>query len=149
MTQLPYSFDLLWDFKTVKQLHDHLTGRQRCATSATDFELITLAQELDVPLPPALNIAPPLAVAIRRADGRVPETATHYWISATERASRGVTVLDIQFFRPSEVHECGWAKFETDSDDEYPQWQPGDHGFKPGWFTTHVVPRLLPLEGNK
>lgn len=44
-TQLPYVFDLLYDFKTLEQLNDHLSGKRRSATSATDLELYQLANE--------------------------------------------------------------------------------------------------------
>ena len=50
-TPLPYQFDLLYDLKSVEQLHDHLTGRRRQATSATDQELYDLCIEFDIPLP--------------------------------------------------------------------------------------------------
>jgi hypothetical protein len=40
--RLPYDFDLLYDFKTIHQLLNHLSGKERCATSATDAELIDL-----------------------------------------------------------------------------------------------------------
>lgn len=43
-TPLPYVFDLLYDIKTLEQLNDHLSGKQRCATSATDPELYELAR---------------------------------------------------------------------------------------------------------
>jgi hypothetical protein len=42
--QLPYVFDLLYDIKTLDELNDHLSGKQRCATSASDFELYELAR---------------------------------------------------------------------------------------------------------
>jgi len=51
MTDLPYIFDLLYDIKTLEELHEHLTGKQRTATSATDLELIELSIENNVPLP--------------------------------------------------------------------------------------------------
>jgi hypothetical protein len=47
-TQLPYVFDLLYDFKTLEQLNDHLSGKQRSATSATDAALRAFAIELGV-----------------------------------------------------------------------------------------------------
>jgi hypothetical protein len=47
-TALPYVFDLLYDIKTLEQLNDHLSGKQRCATSATDAELYALAREQGV-----------------------------------------------------------------------------------------------------
>lgn len=43
-TQLPYVFDLLYDLKTLEQLNDHLSGKQRSATMATDAELYELAR---------------------------------------------------------------------------------------------------------
>lgn len=43
-TPLPYVFDLLYDFKTLEQLNDHLSGKQRSATMATDAELYALAR---------------------------------------------------------------------------------------------------------
>jgi hypothetical protein len=51
MTRLPYSFDLLYDIKTVEELHMHLTGERRSATSGTDAELIELCAEYKIPLP--------------------------------------------------------------------------------------------------
>jgi hypothetical protein len=50
-TSLPYIFDLLYDFKTVESLHDHLTGKTRYATSATDRELVKLMADNSIPLP--------------------------------------------------------------------------------------------------
>lgn len=47
-TPLPYVFDLLYDIKTLEQLNDHLSGKQRQATSATDAELYQLAREQGV-----------------------------------------------------------------------------------------------------
>lgn len=55
-TPLPYDFDLLYDIKTVEQLHDHLTGRHRQATSATDQELYAMCVEYGIPLPTGLII---------------------------------------------------------------------------------------------
>ena len=149
MTKLPYSFDLLWDFKTVQQLHDHLTGRQRYATSATDFELITLAQELNVPLPSSINVEPPLAVAMRAIGARVPETATHYWLCGAGQQRGGRTTLHLMFFRESESDPSGWQQFVTDLDDEYPGWRPGPAGFRGDYFQQSVIQKLRKLEGNK
>lgn len=42
--KLPYVFDLLYDIKTLDELNGHLSGKQRCATSATDAELYELAR---------------------------------------------------------------------------------------------------------
>lgn len=50
-TPLPYDFDLLYDMKLVSELHDHLTGVRRLATSATDRELVRAANMHGVPLP--------------------------------------------------------------------------------------------------
>ncbi|QBJ04492.1 hypothetical protein HOV23_gp081 [Pseudomonas phage Lana] len=47
-TALPYVFDLLYDIKTLEQLNDHLSGKQRQATSATDAELYALARDNNV-----------------------------------------------------------------------------------------------------
>lgn len=55
---LPYIFDLLYDIKTVEALHGHLTGTQRMATSATDRELIELAQTHGIALPEGLAAGP-------------------------------------------------------------------------------------------
>lgn len=82
MTNLPYVFDLLYDFKTVEQLHDHLTGVQRCATSATDEMLIGLCVEHDIPLPPSVVAAPTradlqaaLALCVEALDSLLPHLA--------------------------------------------------------------------------
>lgn len=61
---LPYDFDLLYDFKTVGQLHDHLTGHSRMATSATDAALVELALEHGVALP-SRYVRRPLDLATR------------------------------------------------------------------------------------
>lgn len=53
-TALPYEFDLLYDIKTVEDLHGHLTGTRRMATSATDQELIELARTHGIALPDGL-----------------------------------------------------------------------------------------------
>jgi hypothetical protein len=66
-TELPYVFDLLYDVKSVESLHDHLTGKRRLATSATDTQLITLAREEGIPLPEGLR-EPPATLAQRNAD---------------------------------------------------------------------------------
>lgn len=66
-TDLPYVFDLLYDIKTVESLHDHLTGRRRLATSATDAQLIALAREQGISLPEGLA-EPPATLAQRHAD---------------------------------------------------------------------------------
>ncbi len=59
MTLLPYDFDLLYDLKTVEQLHEHLTGKQRFPTHATDAELVSMCAQYGVALPPELvKIAP-------------------------------------------------------------------------------------------
>lgn len=42
--RLPYVFDLLYDIKTLDELNNHLSGRQRTATSATDAGLYELAK---------------------------------------------------------------------------------------------------------
>jgi hypothetical protein len=69
MTQLPYDFDLLYDLKTVEQLHDHLTGRLRYAVSSTDEEIIESCREHGIPLPKELITAvdanAPLARTVR------------------------------------------------------------------------------------
>ena len=146
MTQLPYIFDLLYDFKTVEQLHAHLTGQQRYATSATDFELIALAKDTGTPLPESINVEPPLAVALKDIDARVPATATHYLLSCPIRRAGGVTRVNLSFFR----QQGGvWQRFDTDTDDEYPCWSDAIHGFRSNDFDEKVVPRLRTLEGNK
>lgn len=48
---MPYIFDLLYDFKSIEDLHAHLKGERRHATSATDNELLKLMEENEVPLP--------------------------------------------------------------------------------------------------
>ena len=72
MTQLPPSFDLLYDLKTLEQLHDHLTGRRRSPVNGTDAEVMLLCVESDVPLPPELQSAqarlPSLLVSIGEID---------------------------------------------------------------------------------
>lgn len=146
MKKLPYSFDLLWDFKTVEQLHDHLTGRQRYATSATDFELITLAQELNVPLPEGISAEPPFAITLKERAARVPETATHYRIAQAFRNSGGYTVLYLEFYRQAPSGE--WQRFSTDGDDEYPDWTSAMDTFKTGLFETRIIKELRVLEGN-
>jgi hypothetical protein len=50
-TPLPYIFDLMYDFKTVEDLHAHLMGTTRFSTSATDRDLAKLMAENDIPLP--------------------------------------------------------------------------------------------------
>lgn len=52
-TSLPYVFDLLYDIKSLEDLHSHLTGERRLATSATDAQLIDLMVENNIPLPPS------------------------------------------------------------------------------------------------
>lgn len=47
-TQLPYVFDLLYDLKTLEQLNDHLSGRQRYSVHATDAELYAFARQQGV-----------------------------------------------------------------------------------------------------
>lgn len=66
-TDLPYVFDLLYDVKTVESLHDHLTGRCRLATSATDANLIALARQEGIPLPEGLT-EPPATLVQRHTD---------------------------------------------------------------------------------
>lgn len=50
-TPLPFPFDLLYDIKTLGELHDHLTGVRRTATSATDQQLLDLMVEYGTPMP--------------------------------------------------------------------------------------------------
>lgn len=50
-TELPYVFDLLYDFKSLEALHDHLSGKSRAATSGTDRDLRRLMIEYNLPLP--------------------------------------------------------------------------------------------------
>lgn len=144
MTSLPYIFDLLYDFKTVEQLHAHLTGRQRYATSATDFELIALAKDTNTPLPENINVEPPLAIALVGIGARVPATATHYLLSCPIRRAGGITRINLSFFRQ---HDGVWQRFDTDTDDEYPCWSDANLGFR-GDFDEEVVPSLRTLEGN-
>lgn len=47
-TPLPYVFDLLYDLKTLEQLNDHLSGRQRYSVHATDAELYAFALQNNV-----------------------------------------------------------------------------------------------------
>jgi hypothetical protein len=69
MTNLPYDFDMLFDIKTVEELHDHLTGKQLTATSASHAELIEACHQYGVPLPETLAKASdsnePLARTVR------------------------------------------------------------------------------------
>jgi hypothetical protein len=69
MTELPYDFDLLYDLKTVEQLHDHLTGRLRYSVSSTNEEIIETCRQYGVPLPKELITAvdanAPLARTVR------------------------------------------------------------------------------------
>lgn len=60
-TPLPYEFDLCYDIKTMEQLLDHLGGRQRTATSATDAQLIALARAYDIALPLDVVVPDPAA----------------------------------------------------------------------------------------
>lgn len=55
-TNLPYVFDLFYDMKSVKELHDHLTGVRRLAIHTTDRELIEMAITNGVPLPKTVEI---------------------------------------------------------------------------------------------
>ena len=57
MTNLPYDFDLLYDLKTVEQLHDHLTGKLRYSVSSTDAEIIETCHQYGIPLPDELITA--------------------------------------------------------------------------------------------
>lgn len=57
MTDLHPDFDLLYDLKTVEQLHDHLTGRLRYSISSTDAEIIESCHTYGVPLPEELITA--------------------------------------------------------------------------------------------
>lgn len=66
-TPLPFPFDLLFDIKTLGELHDHLTGVRRTATSATDQELLDLMAEHGTPLPDGYE-APPPSLAARYAE---------------------------------------------------------------------------------
>lgn len=66
-TELPYVFDLLYDIKSVEELHDHLTGRCRTSTSGTDAALIALARQEDIPLPPEV-VDPPATLVQRHED---------------------------------------------------------------------------------
>ncbi len=50
MTNLPYEFDLLYDVKTVEELHCILKGESHC-TDAQDWELCELAEIYNIPLP--------------------------------------------------------------------------------------------------
>lgn len=145
MSQLPYTFDLLYDIKTVEQLHKHLTGQQRYATSATDFELIALAKDTGVPLPQGINVEPPLAIALKGIDARVPATATHYLLSYPIRRAGGITCVNLSFFRQQ---DGVWQRFHTDTDDEYPCWNEASYGFRGNYFDEKVVPNLRTLGGN-
>ncbi|QYW06423.1 hypothetical protein uan_011 [Pseudomonas phage UAntarctica] len=81
-TQLPYVFDLLYDFKTLEQLNDHLSGKCRCATSATDLELYQLANEHGVDCvkvdlkEPADKLAGLLKTLTRPEFGLMPDVVT-------------------------------------------------------------------------
>lgn len=145
MSQLPYIFDLLYDFKTVEQLHKHLTGQQRNATSATDFELIALAKDTNTPLPENINVEPPLAIALKDVGARVPATATHYLLSCPIRRAGGITRIDLSFFRQQ---HGAWQRFDTDCDDEYPSWNEARLAFQDNDFEEKVMHRLRTLEGN-
>lgn len=48
---LPFTFDLLYDIKALGELHNHLTGKRRTTTSATDAELLELMREHNIALP--------------------------------------------------------------------------------------------------
>lgn len=48
---LPYVFDLLYDLKTLEQLHDHLAGKARQPVSSTDAEVIETCIDYNIPLP--------------------------------------------------------------------------------------------------
>lgn len=60
---LPYDFDLLYDIKSRAALIDHLSGRQRLATSATDQQLVDLVRAHSIDLPEASEPVdmPPIA----------------------------------------------------------------------------------------
>lgn len=49
-TKLPYEFDLLYDVKSVEELHSILLGEPHC-TDAQDWELCELAEKFNIPLP--------------------------------------------------------------------------------------------------
>lgn len=147
MTTLPYIFSLLYDFEYLEQLHKHLTGEQRNATSATDYELIALANDTGVPLPEGINSQPPLAVVLKSAGARVPPTATHVHIAAVSTRRGGITSVSMQFFRKDDPGV--WMTFSTDSDDEYPRWETAEQVYKPGAFAAKILPHLFKLEGNK
>jgi hypothetical protein len=57
-TELPYVFDLLYDIKSLEQLHDHLSGVRRSATSATDQQLVELMAEHAISLPDSRESEP-------------------------------------------------------------------------------------------
>ena len=50
-TPLPYDFDLLYDLKSVEDLHAHLTGKMRFSVHATDAELLETMASHNIPLP--------------------------------------------------------------------------------------------------
>ena len=49
-TKLPYKFDLLYDVKSVEELHSILNGEPHC-TDANDWELCELAKKHNIALP--------------------------------------------------------------------------------------------------
>jgi len=49
-TKLPHEFDLLWDVKSVEELHSILLGEPHC-TDANEWELCILAEKYNIPLP--------------------------------------------------------------------------------------------------
>lgn len=49
-TKLPYEFDLLYDVKSVEELHSILEGEPHC-TDGQDWELCELAEKYNIPLP--------------------------------------------------------------------------------------------------
>ena len=85
--RLPYAFDLLYDFKTREQLYDHISGKRRSATSATDNDLFQLMQEYNIPFPDKLEVIEKAEKAASFAEQT--EVMEEVILYLAERATKG------------------------------------------------------------
>jgi len=85
---LPFEFDLLYDIKTVGELHAHLTGARRTATSATDRELVAAMLENNIPMPEGYSPPAP-GLQARYAEAMALLSLIHEHASPDEKGARG------------------------------------------------------------
>lgn len=81
MSDLPYSFDLLYDLKTLDQLVDHLSGKCRAPVSSTDLEILETCRDHGINLPADLE----RRIQDEMMEKLIPQDATLLVVSQIEK----------------------------------------------------------------